>query len=168
MTPKIGYFHGEDDFLSNFPDCTVTLDGVEYRSVEHAYQAAKTLDPAKREIFTLGFNPHLKAHEAKKIGRKLKPIRPDWDTVKEEVMLGLLKQKFGKAPFREKLIATGDAYLEEGNWWHDIYWGVCRGGQQDEFPAGFYGKTCRERPHEPFGRNRLGLMLMYVRGVVRG
>uniref|UniRef100_UPI00345E83CD NADAR domain-containing protein n=1 Tax=uncultured Duncaniella sp. TaxID=2768039 RepID=UPI00345E83CD len=41
----------------------------------------------------------------------------------------------------EKLIATGDAELVEGNYWHDTVWGVCDG----------------------VGENHLGKILMRVR-----
>ena len=41
----------------------------------------------------------------------------------------------------EKLILTGDSYLEEGNTWNDRYWGVCNG----------------------VGKNKLGEILMQVR-----
>ena len=44
----ISSFDGPDRFLSNFWPCKVMLDGVEYASTEHAYQAAKSDDPAYR------------------------------------------------------------------------------------------------------------------------
>lgn len=34
-------------------------------------------------------------------------------------------QKFNKEPFKSKLIATGDLYIQEGNLWNDKFWGVC-------------------------------------------
>ena len=109
-------------FLSNFYPCQVTLDGVRYPSVEAAFQAAKTLDPALRVQFTTGT-----AAEAKAKGKKLK-LRPDWESVKLEVMEDLLAQKF--AP-RNKLAGllkdTGTRQLIETNSWQDTYWGVCNG-----------------------------------------
>ena len=41
-------FTGEYQFLSNFYPATVVLDDTTYPTVEHAYQAAKTLDYQKR------------------------------------------------------------------------------------------------------------------------
>ena len=41
-------FAGEYSFLSNFYPCAITLDGDDYPTVEHAFQAAKTDDPAQR------------------------------------------------------------------------------------------------------------------------
>ncbi len=45
---RIASFRGEHGWLSNFFRVDVVLDGVTYRSVEHAFQAAKTLDAAER------------------------------------------------------------------------------------------------------------------------
>ena len=49
------------------------------------------------------------------------------------------------ADLADKLLATGDAYLEEGNTWHDEIWGVYQGE----------------------GTNWLGLILMQVREELR-
>jgi ribA/ribD-fused uncharacterized protein len=114
-------FTGENRWLSNFWPSEVEMDGVVFPSVENAYQAAKTDDKDKRrEMATLT------AAQAKKQGRKL-TIRPDWETVKLSVMEGLLRQKFAVPELRQKLIDTGDAYLEETNWWGDQFWGVSHG-----------------------------------------
>jgi len=151
---RIDQFAYEYDFLSNFPDAPVVLDGVTYKSVEHGYQAAKTLDSDKRTIFSLEFNPNLSAGQAKRIGQNL-DLRDDWDRVKVSVMRGLLIQKFSDPTLAKKLLATGDAYLEEGNTWHDIFWGVCHHKRE--------GRTCREPQHRPFGGNHLGYLLMDIR-----
>lgn len=40
----------------------------------------------------------------------------------------LIRMKFTRyADLREKLLATGDAQLVEGNTWNNRFWGVCRG-----------------------------------------
>lgn len=148
---QINHFAYEYDFLSNFYTAMVWLDGVRYKSVEHAYQAAKTLDLKKREIFTLDFNPDLSAGQAKKVGQSL-VLREDWAKVKLDVMRMLVAQKFEQDDLRRKLAATGDAYLEEGNSWHDVFWGVCYHKVE--------GRTCKEPAHRPFGGNHLGYVLM--------
>ena len=48
MKTKIDSFQGDYRFLSNFWYAKVVLDGVDYRSVEHAYMSAKTLDQSLR------------------------------------------------------------------------------------------------------------------------
>jgi ribA/ribD-fused uncharacterized protein len=174
-SPKIDQFHYEYDWASNFYPVTVTMDGVAYASVEHAYQAAKTLDIEKRWIFTLEVNPRLHAAQAKKLGRKLE-LRPDWDTgAKDAIMRDLVMQKFAIADvLKKKLLDTGDAYLEEGNWWHDTYWGVCHGKMD--------GRTCKHinehlvidenaevvtDAHLHIGQNKLGLLLMDIRQTLK-
>lgn len=44
----ISEFKGESRFLSNFFAVPIMYEGVEYPSVEHAFQAAKSLDPEER------------------------------------------------------------------------------------------------------------------------
>ena len=120
--PRIAAFSGAYHFLSNFAPAQVKLDGVDYPTVEHAYQAAKTLEPEGRERIRAASTPDL----ARKMGRKL-ALRPDWPEVKVEVMRDLVRQKFeGRPDLQKLLLATGDAELVEGNTWHDNFWGQCR------------------------------------------
>jgi ribA/ribD-fused uncharacterized protein len=122
---SIEAFDGEFRWLSNFHPAPVQLEGVSYPSVEHAYQAAKTT-PAHRARFRVGT-----AAQAKKAGRSV-PMRPDWDSVKVEVMRSLLQQKFSPGSvLAEKLVATAPRQIVEGNWWGDTFWGVCRGRGQN-------------------------------------
>lgn len=140
-SPVINAFKGNYRFLSNFAPCDVYLDGKQYPSVEHAYQAAKTMDPTLRVPFESGT-----AAEAKKRGKKLVK-RPDWENVKLEVMEKLLVQKFLEGTqYRAKLDATKGYELIEGNWWHDNVYGSC---------------TCANCGDK--GRNELGKMLMRIR-----
>jgi ribA/ribD-fused uncharacterized protein len=118
----INSFTGKYRFLSNFWPVQVTLDGMVYPSVEHAYQAAKTdsylLRIVIREAPTAG--------EAKRAGREL-TVRKDWDNIKLYRMEGLIYQKFQYEDLREKLLSTGDQELIEGNTWGDTFWGQCKG-----------------------------------------
>jgi len=153
---RIVHFAYEYDFLSNFYSAHVVYEGVAYASVEHAYQASKSLDLDQRTIFSFDYNPNLTAARAKRIGQEIK-LRDDWDKVKVRTMRELVLQKFSQPALKAKLLGTGDAYLEEGNWWHDIFWGVCHHKME--------GKTCREGEHRPFGGNHLGYILMDVRNL---
>ena len=47
----ISSFTGDYSFLSNFHPAEVSLDDINYPSVEHAYQAAKTLNKEERKPF---------------------------------------------------------------------------------------------------------------------
>lgn len=112
------------------------MDEVKYPTVEHAYQASKTIFDGERarilEVATPG--------EAKRRGRYV-TLRPDWDKHKVNVMYELLRQKFHVISLAHQLAATGDEELIEGNDWRDSYWGVYRGE----------------------GKNVLGKLLMKVR-----
>ncbi len=127
------------EFLSNFYAVTVRLDGVEHRSVEHAYQAAKTLDLLEREHVRSAPTPAV----AKERGRQV-TIRPGWDELKVAVMRDLLAQKFSDPVLRKRLAATAPLDLIEGNTWGDRFWGV----------------------YEGEGENWLGRLLMEIRDAV--
>jgi len=60
----------------------------------------------------------------KRASRNIK-LKENWDKIKFDVMLRCLNKKFTQEPFKSKLIETGDAFIMEGNWWNDTYWGVC-------------------------------------------
>lgn len=127
-------------FLSNFFPVTILLDGRHYSSVEHAYQAAKTDNPAERYKIQCAETPG----QAKRLGRNV-TMRGDWDKVKLQVMLDLLHQKFKEPYLAKLLLETGDAELVEGNNWGDTFWGKCNGR----------------------GENHLGKLLMQVRQEIR-
>jgi ribA/ribD-fused uncharacterized protein len=125
--PVIDRFKDEYGFLSNFKSVEVVYpkgqEGeMRYPSVEHAYQAAKTLDQKQREWI----RDAPTAAEAKGRGYRV-TMRPTWNTRSRlTVMEGLLRQKFSQEPFRSQLLATGNAELIEGNYHHDQFWGDCR------------------------------------------
>lgn len=134
----IASFSGDFAFLSNFYVLprSITYQGISYPTVEHGYQAAKTLD--KDERLRISLLPT--AAKSKYAGRKIE-IREDWEKVKLKIMRILVRKKFEIPELRALLLATGEAHLIEGNWWGDTYWGVCNG----------------------VGHNHLGKILMKVR-----
>lgn len=140
MAKSINGFFGKYRWLSNFEMATVELDGIEYPSTEHAYQAAKSTDPTERRRIRLAEKPG----EAKRLGQPgiMKHKRADWQSVSLSVMEDLCRQKFTKhKDLKKKLLDTGDAYLEETNTWGDVFYGVCKGK----------------------GENHLGKILMKIR-----
>ncbi len=144
---EIRSFSGDWGFLSNFYPCSITYEEIVYPSVEHAYQAAKTLNLQDREKFLYA---GVTAGRAKRMGDSL-TLRPDWnDDFKVHLMRDLLMQKFYPTILRRKLLCTFSANLIEGNWWHDVWWGVCEG-------------ACSQGVHDPEGLNHLGILLMEVR-----
>lgn len=136
----ISSFRGEHSFLSNFYACSVEFEGLVYPSAEHAYQAAKTLDPAIRECIRACQSPSI----AKRLGRQF-PLREDWEALKVYLMRCILRAKFSDPTLGMLLLATGYEVLEEGNWWGDTTWGVYRG----------------------VGQNLLGKLLMDIRSELR-
>jgi len=112
----INVFDGEYAFLSNFYECEVTYNGLSYKNSEAAFHAQKTLDETEREKF-INLNPSV----SKKLGRKI-ALRDDWEDVKTKIMYEICYAKFSQNPnLKNKLLATGDEYLEEGTYWHDNY-----------------------------------------------
>lgn len=141
MVAPITAFRGRWTKLGNYSSCVVFYNGHAYQSVEHAYQAQKTLGLTDQKKIRDSPTPAT----AKKLARK-KPLRPDWDSVKVSIMRELLREKFSQEPERSILLSTGVAELVEGNWWKDTFWGQCPVGN---------------------GENWLGRLLMEVRTELR-
>lgn len=128
-------------FLSNFYHSPVKYRNLIYLNAEAAFQAQKESCEKDKEQYTR-MNPA----QAKLVGRNCN-LRKDWEEIKEQTMYEIVKAKFTQNENLAKLLlATGDAYLEEGNWWHDTTWGVCNG----------------------VGQNKLGKILMRVREELDG
>jgi ribA/ribD-fused uncharacterized protein len=133
----ISSFMGEWRFLSNFWEVVIQFDGEFYNSVEHAYQALKTLDINERMRIQKCVTPG----EAKLVGKTL-TLRSDWDEVKLGLMEKLLRQKFAPGLLiTDRLCQTYPRILIEGNYWGDTFWGMCNG----------------------VGENHLGKLLMKIR-----
>lgn len=143
----IDSFDREFEFLSNFfylPE-TVKWNNMKFATVEHAYQAAKTLDVAQRQRIRNAETPG----QAKKLGQAV-DVREDWDEIKLVVMEKLLRRKFSVKRLAMMLANTGSTELVEGNWWGDAYWGKVTS-------IGF------KRVANPKGLNHLGRLLMEIR-----
>lgn len=116
---KINHFRGEYAFLSNFWEVPVTYRDKTYGSNEAAFQAQKCMTEDEKMEFT-----QLRPSASKKLGRRVQ-LRPDWEEVKVTIMEEIVRAKFTQnEDLKQLLLATGDAYLEEGNTWHDTCWGV--------------------------------------------
>jgi len=132
----INRFNGGFAFLSNFSLSPIVVDRIKYPTVEHAFQASKTLVRQERQVIAYAATPG----QAKKMGRRLN-LRSDWAEVKVDVMWELVREKFRDSKLKAKLLATGCEELIEGNTWGDTFWGV----------------------HQGVGQNQLGKILMEVR-----
>jgi len=114
----INQFRNEYSFLSNFWYVDIVYDNV-YKSVEHFFQAMKTLDEGLRATIAMAGTAGL----AKNLGKTV-PLRADWDKIKVAVMDVGLRKKFNYPELAQKLIATYPHHLQEGNYWGDEIWGV--------------------------------------------
>lgn len=135
MSEPIKGFTGEYRWLSNFGPGEVEYEGLRYPTREHAYQAAKSdlawerlalsCTPGNYKSTTGQGKPKpvMTAKEAKIYGKTVS-LRHNWDLIKRPVMKEIVRYAFTHhEDLKAKLLATGDRYLEETNWWGDTYWG---------------------------------------------
>lgn len=136
----VGDAYGE---FSNFAPFPIFIRNKRWPTSEHYFQGQKFAGTKHEEEIRLVKKPRIAAD----MGRDRKrPLRRDWEAVKDGVMLDALRAKFSQhADLRELLLATGDAKLVEhtGN---DAYWGDGGDGS---------------------GKNRLGQLLMQLREELR-
>lgn len=140
------HFYGVNDpygCFSNFARYPIVVDGQTWPTSEHYFQAQKFVEHDQQEAI----RRQPSAMVAARMGRSRKrPLRPDWEAVKDEVMRQALLAKFTQhAELRDILLNTGDAVLVEHTA-NDAYWGDGGDGS---------------------GRNRLGELLMEVRARLR-
>ena len=141
---EIRFYRAHDDygFLSNFAAYPFELDGKRWPTSEHYFQAMKFLSPETQSLIRSLDTPG----RAAKVGRREKPLRNDWESVKDQFMFDAVLAKFTQNPdIARKLLDTGDAYLIEHTK-NDSYW--ADGGDGS-------------------GENRLGEVLMAVRDSLR-
>jgi len=129
--------------FSNFAPYPIRLDGANWPTTEHYFQAQKFDDEAYRKRIRTEPSPMIAA----RLGRSRKqPLRRDWESVKVDVMRRALAAKFDQHPaLRELLLSTGDAELVEHTV-NDRYWGDGGDGS---------------------GRNMLGRLLVELRESLR-
>ena len=135
--------HEAHGCFSNFSPHGVHLQGKWWPTTEHYFQAQKFAGTDYEEQVRLAKTPK----QAAEMGRdRSRPLRTDWEQVKDDVMRRAVLRKFEThADIRETLLATGNEELVE-NAPGDTYWGC--------------GKTGT-------GKNMLGKILMETRDILR-
>lgn len=125
--------------FSNFALFPLVIDGVNWPTSEHYYQAHKYTDPELMERVRQAKTPM----EAALMGRDPKiPKREDWDTYKDIAMEKAVRAKFAQYEELKVLLkATGTSFIYEHTK-NDCYWGDCG---------------------DRTGKNKLGLLLMQLR-----
>ena len=140
------YFYGtrsEYGSFSNFSRHGFELDGEHWPTTEHYFQAQKFPKTEHCDQIRQAKTPK----DAAKMGReRFRPLRKDWEQVKDDIMRKAVLCKFEThADIREILLATGDEEIVE-NAPGDYYWGCGKDGN---------------------GKNMLGQILMEVREILR-
>jgi ribA/ribD-fused uncharacterized protein len=145
MSRVFQFYLASDEYgeFSNFAPFPITLQGKVWPTSEHYFQAQKFAGTEHEEAIRQVRRPMLAA----RMGRdRNRPLRHDWETVKDDVMREAVRAKFTQHPELLKLLlATGDAHLVEHTT-NDSYWGDGGDGS---------------------GRNMLGHILMQLRDELR-
>jgi len=146
MVRVINFYRTGDEYgcFSNFAAYPVEIRGRVWPTSEHFFQAQKFADSQQEEAIRSVKSPMIAA----RMGRnRSKPIRPDWEQVKDDIMREAVRSKFSQhRDLREILLATGDALIVEHTK-NDSYWGDGGDGS---------------------GKNMLGRILAEVRAELRG
>lgn len=130
--------------FSNFSPHGFEVDGVRWPTSEHYFQAQKFAGTPHVEEIRQARSPMIAA----RMGRaRARPLRPDWNEVKDDIMRDAVRRKFeANDDIRGILLSTGDAEIVEKTT-RDYYWGCGTEGT---------------------GKNMLGKILMEVREELRG
>lgn len=121
-TPSIRFYSVDDAYgeFSNFARYPIRLNGKQWPTSEHYFQAKKFTDAQLKERVRRANTPALAARMGR--DRKL-PLRRDWDSVKLGVMRLAVQAKFSQhTDLAALLLGTGEAVLIEHTE-HDAYWG---------------------------------------------
>lgn len=130
---------GEYGCFSNFSRHPVKLKGETWPTSEHYFQAQKFAGTSHETAVRKAEGPM----QAASMGRDRKrPLRSDWENVKDDIMREVVRAKFTQySTLRKMLLSTGDAILVEHTV-NDSYWGDGGNGN---------------------GKNMLGKILMEIR-----
>jgi hypothetical protein len=145
MAGVINFYRTGDEYgsLSNFAPYPIEVDGKVWPTVEHYFQAQKFAGTEHEEAMRREPSPMV----VSRMGRdRKKPLRPDWEAVKDDLMRKAVFAKFSQhADLRAQLLDTGEAKIVEHTS-NDSYWGDGGDGT---------------------GKNMLGVVLMEIRERLR-
>lgn len=141
----IYFYRVNDEYgcFSNFSKHGFELDGKYWMTSEHYFQAKKFIGNKYEEEVRMSSTPM----EAANMGRdRSKPLRKDWEEVKDDIMRKAVLEKFKENNDAKKiLLSTGDEEIIEKTT-KDYYWGCGEDGT---------------------GKNMLGKILMETRDILR-
>lgn len=133
---------GEYGCFSNFSRDSIFLKGLSWRTSEHYFQAQKFAGTEHEDQIRYATKPM----KAANMGRERhRPLRNDWEAVKNDIMREAVMAKFTQnKKLKSLLLATGDVKIIEHTS-NDRYWGDGGDGS---------------------GNNMLGIILMEVRDAI--
>lgn len=145
MSAIIKFYRTSETYgcFSNFAPYPIVMDGLVWPTSEHYFQAQKFVGTDHAESIRLEKSPMVAA----RMGRdRSKPIRSDWEMVKDQVMRDAVLAKFTQNPeIGQILLDTGNSILIEHTA-NDSYW--ADGGDGS-------------------GKNMLGIILMETRDYLK-
>ena len=166
---------------SNHAAVPVFVDGVKFRTSEHAYMAtkcrayglydmARDISRGQGRVFAHGLHVDLTNPKSIKpwcasaircLRAKGTPMDQAWEASKDRHMYNINYKKFrGNHQARLALYQTGDAYLVE-NAPYDSHWGIGRPISQQDLQLGPLA------PNANWRENKMGMILMAVRAALR-
>ena len=144
---------GEHRNFSNMSQHPIDVDGVQYPTVEHYFQAMKAKEFKDDEMF----DKIVKAKTPKAVkamGKKVKNfVKEVWDSKRDGFMRDAVRAKFVQHPeLRKQLLETGERLIGEANA-RDMYWGIGTSVESEK----------SKHPEKWRGQNKLGKLLMELR-----
>ena len=154
--PEILFFFSkepENKEFSNFYETNFKVDGIEYKSAEHAFEAIKAKTFGDEETFAKILKAK-SAQSAKSFGNKVKEFKEEvWKEKQDEVMKSILRAKFTQnLDLRKKLLDTEEKVLANADS-RDRYWGIGTSANT----------SVAKDPKKWKGENKLGKMLEALR-----
>lgn len=140
-TPERVCFYEQEFYpLSNFSAFNLIWNGWRFDTSEHAYHWEKFPERvgytdermSRCRKIRADIRNAASAHEVFKLAELHREYRrPDWDSIKVDVMRMILREKARQHEYvRRKLLETGDRELVENSWRDDFWgWGPNRDGQ---------------------------------------
>lgn len=158
--PEILFFFSkepENKEFSNFYETNFKLDGVDYKSAEHAFEAVKAKTFGDEDSFAKILKAK-SAQSAKSFGNKVKDFKEDlWKEKQDEVMKSILRAKFTQnLELRKKLLDSADKRLANADS-RDKYWGIGTSANTE----------MAKDPKKWKGENKLGNMLEELRTEIK-
>lgn len=120
MSEPINFIENRFHYLSPFSAHEVEIDGVEYKTAEHAYQSLRMRLEYRKlvEVTSSPMDAWRKAQEAKSLGHLDETV--DKDELMEKIFRAKLAQH---SDIKEILLETGTSELLKV-WPTDYYWGI--------------------------------------------